>query len=160
MNCAQARPLLLAGDPAADAHLEGCAACGAWLERHDPIVKQFRAARPEALPAPVGLRPRVLGRWTPARLGWRHWAVPAGLAAATLVLVFAAGVALATQRADLLANAGVYLQPLLNAYVAPRDLLLGNLAGLVGLAGLAVLSVAIGGVLYRELGRAPRGLAQ
>jgi hypothetical protein len=54
MNCAQARPLLLAGDPAADAHLEGCAACGAWLEKHDPVVKQFRAARPEALPAPAG----------------------------------------------------------------------------------------------------------
>jgi hypothetical protein len=31
---------------------------------------------------------------------------------------------------------------------------------LVGLAGLAVLSFAVGGVLYRELGRAPRGLAQ
>jgi hypothetical protein len=160
MNCAQARPLLLAGDPAADGHLEGCAACGVWLEKHDPLVKQFRAARPAALPAPAGLSRRVLGRWTPARPGWRRWVVPAGLAAATLVLVLAAGIALATQRADLLASAAVSFQPLLNAYVGPRDLLLGNLAGLVGLAGLAVLSFAIGGVLYRELGRTPRGLAQ
>ena len=56
MNCAQARPLLLAGDPAADTHLEGCAACGAWLEKHDPLVNLIRAARPEALPAPARLR--------------------------------------------------------------------------------------------------------
>ena len=160
MNCAQARPLLLAGDPAADAHLEGCAACGAWLEKHDPLIERFRAARPEALPAPAGLRRRVLGRWAPSRPRWRHWALPAGLAAATLVLVFAAGYALATQEAGLLASAAGYAQPVLAVFAGPRDLLLGNLVGLVGLAGIALLSFGIGGFLYRELGHAPRGLAR
>ncbi len=160
MNCAQAHPLLLAGDPAADAHLEGCAACGAWLEKNDPLVKVFRAARPDALPAPAGLRRRVLGRWASARPRWRQWALPAGLAAATLVLVFAAGYALATRESGLLATAAGYTQPLLIVFAGPRDLLLGNLAGLAGLAGLALLSSAIGGLLYQDLGRAPRGLAR
>jgi hypothetical protein len=160
MNCAQARPLLLAGDPAADAHLGGCAACGAWLEKHDPIVERFRAARPEALPAPAGLRRRVLGRWVPARPRWRGWELPAGVAVATLVLVFAAGYALATQAAGFLATAAGYVEPVVVVFAGPRDLLLGNLAGLAGLAGLALLSFAIGGLLYRDLGRAPRGLAR
>jgi hypothetical protein len=160
MNCAQARPLLLVGEPAADVHLEGCAACGAWLEKHDSLVERFRAARPEALAAPAGLRRRVLGRWTPVKPLWRRWAVPAGVAAATLVLVFAAGYALATQEAGPLATAAGYAQPVLAAFTGPRDLLLGNLLGLIGLAGLALLSCAIGGFLYRDLGRAPRGLAR
>jgi hypothetical protein len=160
MNCAQARPLLLAGDPAADVHLEGCAKCGAWLEKHDPLVERFRAARPEALVAPAGLRRRVLRRWSSAQPLWRRWAVPAGIAAATLVLVFAAGYALATWEAGLLATAAGYAQPVLGVFAGPRDLLLGNLLGLVGLAGLALLSFAIGGFLYRDLGRAPRGLAR
>jgi hypothetical protein len=160
MNCAEARPLLLAGDPAGDAHLEGCVACGAWLEKHDPIVARFRAARPEAMPVPAGLRRRVLGRWAPLPSFWRRWAPPAGLAAATLLLVFAAGYALATREAGLLVAAAGYAEPVLGVFATPRDLLLGNLLGLAGLAGLAVLSVAIGGLLYRELGRAPRDYAR
>jgi hypothetical protein len=160
MNCAQARPLLLAGDPSADGHLEDCAACGAWLEKHDPVVARFRAARPEALPAPAGLRRQVLGRWSPARPAWRRWAMPFGLAAATAVLVLAAGIGLLTRDASLLVTAAGYAQPVLVVFAGPRDLLLGNLAGLAGLAGMAMLSLAIGGLLYRELGRAPQGLPQ
>ena len=52
------------------------------------------------------------------------------------------------------------MQPLWGAFTGPRDLLLSNLSGLVGLAGLALLSLAIGGLLYRDLGRAPQGLPQ
>ena len=160
MNCAQARPLLLAGDPAADSHLEECAACGAWLEKHDPIVKLFRDARPEALAAPAGLRHRVLGRWSPARPDWRRWAVPLGIAAATAVLVLAAGFGLMTRAPGLLAVAVGYAQPVLGVFAGPRDLLLGNLVGLFGLAAVALLSIGIGGLLYRDLGRAPQGLAR
>jgi len=160
MNCAQARPRLLAGDPSADAHLEGCAACGAWLEKHDPIVARFQAARPEALAAPAGLRHRVLRRWAPAPPAWRRWAVPLGIAAATAVLVLAAGFGLMTREAGLLAIAAGYAQPVLVVFSGPRDLVLGNLVGLGGLVALAVLSFAIGGLLYRDLGRAPRGFAQ
>jgi hypothetical protein len=160
MNCAQARPLLLAGDPAADLHLEECAACGAWLEKHDPVIARFRAARPDALPAPEALRRRVLGRWAPASPPWRRWAVPLGIAAATAVLVLAAGIALVTREAGLLATAAGYAQPALAVFAGPRELLLGNLAGLTGLAGLALLSLAIGGLLYRDLGRAPQGFAR
>jgi len=53
-----------------------------------------------------------------------------------------------------------YLQPVVVVFAGPRDLILGNLVGLTGLAGLALLSLAIGGLLYRDLGRAPRGLAR
>jgi hypothetical protein len=160
MNCAQARPLLLDGDPAADVHLEQCAACGAWLEKHDPIVIRLRAARPEALPAPAGLRRRVIGRWAPDRPAWRRWAMPLGIAAATAVLVLAAGFGLMAREAGLVIAAGGYAQPVLVVFAGPRDLLLGNLVGLSGLAGLALLSLAIGGLLYRDLGRASRGLAR
>jgi hypothetical protein len=160
MNCAQARPLLLAGDPSAESHLEGCAACGAWLEKHDPIVRRFRAARPEALAAPAGLRRRVLDRWVPARPAWRRWAVPMGIAAATALLVLAAGYGLMTREAGLLGVAGGYAQQVLLVFAGPRDLLLGNLFGLSGLIGLAMLSIAIGGLLYRDLGRAHQGLAR
>jgi hypothetical protein len=160
MNCAQARPLLLAGDPAADAHLEGCAACGAWLERRDPVIDRLRAARPEALPAPAGLRHRVLDRWAPSRPSWRRWGLPVGIAAATAVLLLAAAYGLMTREASLLATVVGYAEPLLGAFAGPRDLLLGNLVGLTWLAGLALLSLAIGGLLYRDLGRAPRGLAR
>jgi hypothetical protein len=160
MNCAQARPLLLAGDLAADTHLEGCAACGAWLEKHDPLVNLIRAARPEALPAPAGLRRGVLGRWAPGRPAWRRLSMPLGIAAATAVLVLAAGLGLVIWEPGLLATAGGFVQPLWGAFTGPRDLLLSNLSGLVGLAGLALLSLAIGGLLYRDLGRAPQGLTQ
>jgi hypothetical protein len=160
MKCAEARPLLLAGDLAAEAHLEGCVACGAWLEKHDPLVARLRSARPEAMPAPAGLSRRVLGRWAPVPSRWRRWAPPAGVAAATLLLVFAAGFALATHEAGLLATPAGYLQSVLGVVAGPRDLLLGNLAGLAGLAGLALLSFTVGGLLYRDLGRAPRGLAR
>ena len=102
----------------------------------------------------------MLGRWVPARLGWRRWALPARVAAATLLLVFVAGYALATQEAGLLASMAGYLQPVVVVFAGPRDLILGNLVGLTGLAGLALLSLAIGGLLYRDLGRAPRGLAR
>ena len=77
-----------------------------------------------------------------------------------MVLVFAAAYALATQEAGLLAGAAGYLQPAVVVFAGPRDLLLGNLVGLAGLAGLALLSFAVGGLLYRDLGRAPRGLAR
>jgi hypothetical protein len=160
MNCAQARPLLLAGDPAADTHLEGCAACGAWLEKHDPLVNLIRAARPEALPAPAGLRRGVLGRWAPARPAWRRLSMPLGIAAATAALVLAAGLGLSIWEPGLLSTAGGYMQPVIGAFAGPRDLLLSNLPGLVGLAGLVLLSLAIGGVLYRDLGRTPQGLPQ
>ena len=160
MNCAQARPLLLAGDPTADAHLEGCAACGAWLEKHDPLIARFRAARPKASSAPASLRRGVLGRWARPRPLWRRWAVPVGIAAATAVLVLAAGIGLTTRAPGLLETAAGYSQTVLIVFVGPRDLVLGNLAGLVGLAALAVLSFAIGGLLYRDLGRAPQGLAR
>ncbi|MDQ6918380.1 MAG: hypothetical protein M3Z98_03365 [Candidatus Dormibacteraeota bacterium] len=160
MNCAQARPLLLAGDPGAEVHLEGCAACGAWLEKHDPLVRQFRAARPEALPAPAALSRRVLDRWAPAGRRWRRWAVPAGLVAATFLLVAAAAYGVVITQADLLATVTDRFSPVVSAFSGPRDLLLSSLPGLVGLAGLSVLSFALAVAFYRELGRAPGQLAR
>jgi hypothetical protein len=157
MNCAQARPLLLAGDAAAEAHLEGCAACADWLETHDPVVVRFRVARPEGLPAPAGLRWEVLRRWTARR---RRWAMPASLVAATLLLVTAAAAAVLATQAGPLASAAERLSPVLLALAAPRDILLSNLPGLVGLAGLAIFSLALAGVLYRELGRTSRQLVR
>ena len=159
MNCAQARPLLLAGDPAADTHLEGCAACGAWLEKRDLVIDRIRAGRPEALAAPADLRRRVLDRWAPSRPSWRRWGLPVGIAAATAVLVLAAAYGLLTREASPLAAVIGYAQPVFGVFAGPRDLLLGNLVGLTGLAGLALLSLGIGGLLYRDLGRAPRELA-
>ncbi len=65
-----------------------------------------------------------------------------------------------TREAGLLATAGGYAQSLLVVFAGPRDLLLGNLVGIFGLTGMALLSLAIGALLYHDLGRAPRGLAQ
>jgi hypothetical protein len=158
MNCAQARPLLLAGDPAAEAHLEGCAACGAWLETHDPVIARFRAARPEALAVPANLRREVLSRWAPG--GRRSWALPAGLVAATLLLVAAAAYGLVTTWAGFIAATADRAGSVLSAFAGPRDLLLSNLPGLIGLAALAGFSLALAAVLYQELGRAPRQLVR
>ena len=157
MNCLEARPLLLAGDVAAEAHLDGCAACADWLETHDSLVARFKAARPEALPAPARLRWGVLRGWADRR---RRWAVPASLVAATLLLVTAAAAAvLATQSGPL--NAAVdRFTPVLAVLAGQRDILLSNLPGLVGLAGLAVFSLALAAALYHELGRTPRLLAR
>ena len=157
MNCAEARPLLLAGDHSAEAHLEGCAACGAWLDTHDPIVVRFLAARPEALPAPASLRSGVLRRFAPGR---RSWALPATLAAATLVLVGAAVYALVTLESGPIAALAGYAQPVIGVFAGPRELLLGNLAGLLGLSGLALLTVGLAGFVYRDLGRRTRSLAR
>ena len=157
MNCAHARPLLLAGDAAAEAHLEGCAACADWLETRDPVVARFKAARPEALPAPAGLRWGVLRGWTERR---RRWAVPASLVAATVLLVTAAVAAVLATQAGPLAAAAERFTPVLAVAAGQRDVLLSNLPGLVGLVGLAVFSLALGAVLYRKLGRAPRQLAR
>jgi hypothetical protein len=157
MNCAQARPLLLAGDAAAEAHLEGCAACADWLETHDPVVAMFKAARPEALPAPAGLRWGVLRDWTERR---RRWAVPAGLMVATLLLLTAAAAAVLATQSGPVAAAADRFTPVLTVLAGQRDVLLSNLPGLAGLAGLAVFSLALAGALYRELGRTPRQLAR
>lgn len=157
MNCAQARPLLLAGEAAAEAHLEGCAACADWQETHDPVVTRFKAARPEAMSAPAGLRWGVLRGWTDRR---RRWAVPASLVAATLLLVTAAAAAVLATQAGPLAAAADRFTPVAAVLASQRDVLLSNLPGLVGLVALAVFSLALGAVLYRELGRAPGQLAR
>ena len=157
MNCSQARPLLAAGDPAADAHLEDCAACGDWLEAEDRVIARFRAARPESLPAPAGLRQGVLRGWVPAR---RRWVTPTLLGGAAAVLVAATIFALSVYQSALLVTAGEYSRPVLGVFAGPRELLLDNLSGLVGLAALSLLAMTVAGFLYRELGRPARGRAR
>ena len=157
MNCSQARPLLAAGDPAADAHLEACAACGDWLEAEDRVIARFRAARPEAMPAPAGLRHGVLRRWVPAR---RRWVTPTLLGAAAAVLIATTAFALSAYQPALLVTAGEDSRPVIGVFAAPRELLLDNISGLVGLAGLSLLAVTLAGFFYRELGRPARRLAR
>jgi hypothetical protein len=157
MNCSEARPLLAAGDPAAEAHLETCAACGDWLERHDPIVVRFRAARPEALPAPASLRLGVL-----RRLGLRRsWSREAFLAGAlTGALAAAAVAAVAVFQQPLLGRLADYSAPLLRLLESPRELLAGNLPALLLTVGVTVLMAGLAALVYRDLGQPRQGMAR
>jgi len=157
MNCSEARPLLAVGDPAAEDHLETCAACGEWLERNDPIVVRLRAARPAALPAPAGLRREVLRRLS-RRTPWSREAFVAG--AATGALVAAAIVALVAFQQPLLSRLGGYLAPLLHVFEGPRDLLADNLPALFAAAAVTVVAAGLAVYVYRDLGQPRRRLAR
>jgi hypothetical protein len=157
MNCAEARPLLAAGDPTAEAHLETCAACGEWLERSDPIVARFRAARPEALPAPAGLRSRVL-RGLRSQGRWSREAFLAG--AFTGVLVAAAVGAVSYFQQPLVSRLTDYSAPFLRLLDGPRDLLVGNLPALLLTCAVTVVMAGLSVLVYRDLGRPRRGLAR
>ena len=157
MNCSEARPLLAAGDPSADDHLEGCAACGEWLERNDPIVARFRAARPEALPAPAGLRRAVLKR---LGVGGR-WSREAFLAGAlTGALVAAAVGAVAFFQPPVVGRLADYTAPLLRPLEGPRELLLGNLPPLILVCAVTLVMTALAGLVYRDLGQPRQGMAR
>lgn len=47
----------------AEEHLAGCAACFAWLEGTDPLLRAFREARPADAAPTQALADRVLERW-------------------------------------------------------------------------------------------------
>lgn len=134
MRCEEARPLLLRGaDPAAEAHLEHCEACFAWLEEHDPIAGLVRAARPAAVTPRPTLRSTIVARWQPRRVS-----IPLGIAAAVglaSLMVAATVAAFLLQPATALAFlAGVanFLEPvvatILTILAVPRALLFDNTA--------------------------------
>ncbi len=140
MTHAEARRRLLAGvDAEAEAHLEKCAACAEWLDAHDPMVARMRSARPADLALPSRVEARVRAAFRPAG----EFRIPGLIAAAVLVLsAIPLGFAVANW----------------SAWEDLRDLqLLASPIPLLVLTAVAAAALAVlAGLLYRELGRAPR----
>jgi hypothetical protein len=151
LRCEEARRLLLAGadDVQATRHLEGCAACFEALEAGDPLVPALIAARPPDTPAPAGLAPAVLTRWSAGRarpLTAFGGALTAGLAAAAVLaaIVIEALVGAEPARlAALWALAGALLAVVESALVALSAIrsILYELPGV--LSAFTVLTLAV-----------------
>ena len=71
------RRLRLGADAEAEAHVAGCSACFAAIERGDTLLLALRRARPDPVAPPLSLAARVLSRWTfRRRLPWRTSRTP------------------------------------------------------------------------------------
>jgi hypothetical protein len=156
MRCEEARPLLLRGaHPAAEDHLQGCNACFAWLEDHDPIAGLVRSARPSAVMPPASLKAAIVQRWHPRRIP-----VPVGIAAAVGLAVLMAAATLAgflLQPAATLAFLGIlanFFEPLASTVLAilaiPRTLLFENPAILTLYIAITVAVCAAWVRLYQR----------
>jgi hypothetical protein len=154
MNCAEARPQLLAGpDLESEEHLAGCQACSDWLEAGDPLVAAMRLARPSEVGAPSSLAGRVLRGWSASshpRLPWLR------LIAATTALAGVAAAALAFLAADLLARladpAASRLDALGRLILLPARLLLENPTWILVLVAATAAVCAAWLRLFNNLG--------